>query len=241
MFEPTVDLGGGVRVLVVISGETKRDVHPERRRRQVPKSKRTSPASIFRRASNFLPAFDSNPLSTAVRPMLEERPGRADADGLPGDLLPDRKPAPRLPAAAAEGLFLLHDLGPAAGTAADRNRPEPRWRLRVTECAGSRPADGSSATRPRSLPPDGCPPPRSLEPPPSAFRSARTLRDLARVGQVEKHLARSLPRRWASKSTRAGGARGPPRPRAYAPGIRARARTGTPPASRSSRSPSCPR
>ena len=39
-------------------------------RHQVPKSKRTSPASIFRRASNFLPAFDSNPLSTAVRPCL---------------------------------------------------------------------------------------------------------------------------------------------------------------------------
>src|SRR3954463_7908161 len=68
VFELTVDLEGSVRVLVVISGETKCDVRPERRRRQVPKSNRTSPPSSFSRASNFLPDFDSNPLSTAVRP-----------------------------------------------------------------------------------------------------------------------------------------------------------------------------
>jgi hypothetical protein len=41
---------------------------PFRSRHQGPKSNRTSPSSSLRRASNGLPAFDSKPLSTGLRP-----------------------------------------------------------------------------------------------------------------------------------------------------------------------------
>ena len=60
---------------------------------QEPKSKRTSAPSSFRRASKGLPDFDSNPLSSGLRPSRRSDLGRADADLLAGDRLPDREPA----------------------------------------------------------------------------------------------------------------------------------------------------
>ena len=47
---------------------SKRVLRDPRRCGQEPKSKRTSPPSSLKRASNGLPDFDSKPLSTGLRP-----------------------------------------------------------------------------------------------------------------------------------------------------------------------------
>ena len=59
-------------------------------------------------------------------PLLEQGLGRADADRLAGDRLPDRELAALLPAAASERLRLLDHVGAAQGTrpsATGRSRP----------------------------------------------------------------------------------------------------------------------
>ena len=119
---------------------------------------RRPPASAGPRRA--CPTFDLKPLSSGLLPVRKQRLGRAHADLLAGDRLPDRELAAPPPAAAAVGLLLLDDLGLAEGTRAERDGGETRRPCAVRGCCRARrvplhagPSPAPSARRPVDVAP----------------------------------------------------------------------------------------